>query len=166
MWVGTENVSIGLLKEIIKLDKIGYLEDTAPLEWYKERYSEIETIVVARKKGVLKGYCCITGIDKDIYEVILKGLLTGDYSISPKAFKPLAEGDTFYMTNVVVHPEERLQNIAVKMMYKAIREITKYTEEYSVVTISITKGGKIIADKTGFKEIVQVGDRYVLEKTL
>ena len=162
MEVRFERPSYSLLREIRELDHQCYNNINIPYKWYKYRYIDLEGILVARIDNRIIGYCSIIGIDRQILNLMKDGMFIDDYSISHKAYKKLYEVDTFYLSSIVVLPEERNKGIGENLLKEAIDNISNYSKEYEIVALAISDSGLKVTEKVGFKRLLCVEDVSIM----
>ena len=80
--VCTEEVLLEL--QSVDAQREGYV---TRIEWYRDRYLGLaKTFVVKSDDDKNLGYAVIVGTNPDVYEIIKNGYISGDYSLSPRAY--------------------------------------------------------------------------------
>ena len=80
--VCTEEVLLDL--QSVDAQREGYV---TRIEWYRDRYLGLaKTFVIKSDDDRNLGYAVIVGMNHDVYEIIKNGYISGDYSLSPRAY--------------------------------------------------------------------------------
>lgn len=158
--------TLELLSEIRALDIVCYPDTIVDVDWYSNNYSKLESFTVAVLNEQLVGYCCVTGIQRDILECYEKGFLQGDVSLAPNAFTSLEAADCYYISSVVVEESFRGQGIARKLLKAALRAIDVQHAALETSVCAVCQHDavlKILLDN-GFSVVQEIGAKKIMSK--
>lgn len=132
-----ELTSEALLREIMQLDADIY-DFHESLHWYTERYLSKSLCVTMRdNKDILSGYLTAVGINENLYNAFVKGIIQTDEMIHPNCFVPIKDADAIYLASIVVIEGARSHGFAT-MMNKILLAELDYMELTDKRMIALT----------------------------
>lgn len=128
------------------------------IEWYRYRYlGTAKALVVSDDSGVVVGYAAFVGLKPKAYRLMREGYISGDFSLSPKAYTTARDSKgKIYMSITVSCDDPNSEKLMVEALKTSgIRcSVLCIVEDYSL--IGKFQIGSTVRTMSGKTEVAEV----------